>query len=1125
MGRSVFCQLALVLTTLSCVNAAGPRYSFRHYGVEDGLGNATVLSLYQDRSGFLWVGTEAGLYRYEGSRFRLMGEPDGMACLAETRGMVESADGALWVAACNRLYRRSSSGRFELATQENVIVNSLSGIAPDPEGGVLVGTVRGLMQASRAGVRPYPATEGFPMKETRAVYREGSRLWFGCDLALCSLEGGVITRYGKDEGLPETHWDSILRTPSGVLWVRSQDSTYFRPPGQTRFRPLNRLAPSFSSGYLALTRDGSLLIPTNAGLAIVRGADVQTVSDNQGLRTALTGVALEDRQGSLWIGLLGEGLARWQGRGEWELYTKENGLPSNIVWQIIRARSDKALWVATALGVVKYPAKGSPRVWGWAQQVNGAVRWLREAPDGGIWLAAQERDLERIDPASGDVRKFGPENGLPADRIFRGVFDDHGRLWLATRAGVYFSENPDINAHFAPVPGGPKTAWDVAEDHSGAILTTTSQGLWRYSGGRWRRYAKADGLLSDAPYIVQVASDGALWLRHRFDGIVERVLFDGERLASVTAIKPEGVPVELTALHGFDSLGRYWQGTPSGVSVLSGSLWRNFTVEDGMVSNDCDGEAFWADPDGSVWIGTSGGLAHYSPREGAWQPPAPPDPPVITSIEISQRLREARFEFSLLDFQREARAQFAYSIDEGPWIEARERAVTVAALPPGDHQLRVRAKTWGQPWSNAFASTPFRFDPFWYETWWAILGLYLAAVLALLGAARLWMFVQRRRAAERAKILEEKARAEASSQAKSQFLAHMSHEIRTPIHQIMGLTEDLAAVGLPPAGREILMQLRASGSGLFELLNGILDLSKLEAGKLRLDATTIDLPHAIEETIAIFARTAQTKGIDLHLDCLRVPDCVVADGRRLRQILFCLLSNAVKFTRQGSVRVRAETISSGGGWSTVHFEVADTGPGIPPDRLARVFEPFTQGDESRNREHGGAGLGLPIASSLVKLMGGELTVESHPGQGSVFGFSLAFETTVRAARAGAAGLRILIAEDNRVNQKIMLRLLERIGCRADLAKDGAEAVEAVRHREYDVILMDIQMPNVDGLDAARQIRKLLRGRYQPRIYAVTAHAETQDRERCLEAGMDGYLTKPVSQDQLVRLLAEVVMAG
>ncbi len=1126
--------------------SAAPRFSFHHYGAESGLANATVLALYQDKTGFLWVGTESGLYRYEGSFFRQIDANDGFPCLAEVGGIVESDDGALWVLGCNHLYR-SWRGHFELVPYGDIIKDSLQGMTAEGVG-ALVASHDGILQATgkrdtngHLELRVYPLPASVRNKSMRGLYRNGETLWFGCDQKLWSFRSGVLTDYGTAFGLPVGDWDGIQIKPNGEMWVRSPKLTYWKERGGAAFHVFPGLAPSFSNAFTAITKDGSVLIPTSEGLAVIGPHGTQIIDQARGLRTSLTSVAIEDRQGSIWVGLLGEGLARWQGRGEWQAWTKENGLPSNIIWSITRAQKDQSLWVGTSQGVARFAPNGSVRVWNWAQQVNGTVRWIREAPDGGIWLVAQGDTLARIDPISGKVKFFGKSEGMTAHHLVRGNFDAEGRLWLATRSGLFVSKSVTAEAHFEAVPGSPTGVWDAAQDKTGAIFATSARGLWRYSNEGWQHFDKNSGLLSNSPYVIAIAPDGALWLRHRYDGAVERVEFSGDRLASDLEVKPDNTPAQMTALHGFDSHGGYWQGTADGLAMLedpasyvSGSktahTWRFFTQEDGLVANDTDGEAFWADSDGSVWIGTSGGLAHYSaatdktPQSAV---DASEGSPIITAEQVSQRPRSAQIQFSSLDFINEGLTQFAYSIDGGNWVDAKERSVTLASLHPGNHQFRVRMRPWGNGWNAKTASVVFTFEPFWWETWWASLLACIVMGGGVFGVAKLWIGSQRRRADERAQILEEKARAEAASQAKSLFLAHMSHEIRTPLHQIIGLTEDLAALTLPADVREITTHLQSSGRGLYNLLNGILDFSKIEAGKLEIESAAFQLRPALSESLSLFSRTANEKRIGLVLDYdAALPDFVMGDSTRLRQVLVCLLSNAVKFTHEGQIKVSAQVKTAQESRTTVQFSVADSGIGISAEKLSRLFRPFTQGDASTTRKYGGTGLGLTIAKSLVALMGGELAVTSAAGQGTCFTFSLVFEHASGEPKAEELArplnkLRILVAEDNKINQKILLNLLARIGHHADVASDGAQAIDAAIRQTYDLILMDIQMPNVDGIEATRQIRHSLTGKPQPRILALTAHATMDDRKECIEAGMDGYLTKPISQDVLSRSLADI----
>ena len=269
--------------------------------------------------------------------------------------------------------------------------------------------------------------------------------------------------------------------------------------------------------------------------------------------------------------------------------------------------------------------------------------------------------VARIDPPSGKIRLFGQENGLPCPTAFRGFIDHLNRLWIATACGVFRNDRPSASDVFRRIDQSASLehgAWAFAEDRHGALWITNPEGLWRLSEGQWRQYRKADGLLNDTPYIPTFAGDGALWLHHRFDAGIERVELAGDRIVRSTPVLASDTSfVEVTAFHGFDAWGRLWRGSANGVSIWNHGSWKYLSMEDGLIWNDTDGDAFWADPDGSVWIGTSGGLAHYQPRDGGL--PEPLADPVITRLDIDHESRVARAEFSTLNYKSEQLMRFA----------------------------------------------------------------------------------------------------------------------------------------------------------------------------------------------------------------------------------------------------------------------------------------------------------------------------------------------------------------------------------------------------------------------------------------------------------------------------------
>ena len=1199
------CLLLGVLLTASVTRAQWPDLRFQSIE-SDRLPEAAVHAVTQDSSGFLWIGTSDGLYRHDGyGLLRFDHRPDDPSTISASRirALFEDSRGVLWVGSNGGLDRyRPESRTFEPWLADGGLPHpAVTSLAEDGRGRLWVGTKGGLlvMGTDRRPEATFGVEDGLSSEGITGIVVMGEEVWVSThDAGLNRWRGErEFETYRLDlerpGSLPSDRLNTIYGDRQGRLWIGTYDRGLARlDPGTDRFvhYPKNLEDPRALqvTGVKCILQDeaGAIWVGTWSG-GLSRLEDdggfshfrhdpdtAGTLADDRVL------VLFQDRSGQVRVGTH-HGLETFDPGSlaftRFRTYPgRENSLVSNAVLCLTEDH-DGRLWIGTYYGLSRWDPDSGVYTGFQANPddptalPNSGIFDLETDHEGTVWIGTG-KGLQSFDASVEEFRTHGGDD----DAVVELLPGSRGEVWVNR-----WEAGPSVlrpgSDRFEPVEVSLDSVEAMHESSDGTIWFGGHGGVVRLDpdGDAFQLVPAEDP--STELHVVSFfeTADGRLWAGSPqglvlVDGAAGRLGLPGRDG------RPDGF---LVAAGLSDRQGRFWMSSDRGIARLdagSGEVtW--FDEQDGLPAAAYASGAGLRGADGRLYFGGRGGVVAFHPEGLARHDYVPPvvltgfrlfnqpvaisadsllraDISTLDAMTLDHTHSVIAFEFSALNYRQPHRNRYAYRLlgfdDDWLQTDASDRKAVYTKLPHGTYTFQVRASNDDGVWNDDGASLRLVVLPPPWKTWWAYTLYGLAAMSAIAGVvgAQRRKFRHKQRELERERALtqsleEANEKLREFDRLKDDFLASTSHELRTPLNGIIGMADSLlegAAGELSEKARRDLALVVSSGKRLSSLVDDILDFSKLKHHEIALDAQPVDLQAATSLVIELIRPLLGTKSLTLES---RLPEGlppVLADENRLQQILYNLLGNAIKFTDSGRVEVLAAPIGEGDEAITV--TIADTGPGIPLDQQERIFESFEQGEGGANRTYGGTGIGLAVTRQLVELHGGRIWVESSPGAGARFSFTLpraegeigarhaptdllvrarpdlpeVEETSPRPSRPN--GMRILIVDDEVVNLRVLSNHLTVAGYEVVTASGGDEALAAIEARgPFHLVILDIMMPRMTGYQVCRQIRE----RHPPQelpVIMLTAKNRVTDVVEGFDSGANDYLVKPFSRDELDKRL-------
>ncbi len=1183
---------------------AQDRYGFMWFATKDGLnrydgydftvyrhdpedstsiGDNFVHSILEDRQGRLWIGTATGLDLFDRERetfvhVLLQGADVDVGNVLD---ITQDKEGDLWLSGANGLVKVTfmeedggSAGLPALSIKKYIVGHTTVHL-----------DVEGTLWGARHQVFNFvlrPRHDGFDTIDTLdlSVIPDGHGGRFpGGDKELMNLVEDTLR--GKRYMIEASRIVDVTEGHSAMRLL------YQMPKGQGGISTKQVVLDPQGRIWFAYYRGFFRFDPATGAMVSIKAA-AHALREN----VKHCGALFMDRKGILWAGTKGYGLLTYDPRVQ-----RFHHVPGPSIGSLSAGRNGQVVISRDGAFLEVYDPATSTYVQGIPGDAFFHHPSMQVTSPWGMGTVQDERGVYWSNYAGlisyrpGDAGPVShrpkPGEAAPSERIALPIhLDGDSAIWFGghrtfgrydRRKSTYtyypcLLVSMDQDFHFAI---------EIHRDADGIFWIGCAKGLLRFDARteQWKHYGHdpKDTTTIAANVVLSVTGDprdaNLLWIGLDGGGLNRLDKRTGEVLRFSTK---DGLPNNVVYSVLPDASGKLWLSTNKGISRFDPlkSTFRNYDASDGLQNDEFNRNAFCALKDGTLVFGGIRGFNHFHPKD--IQDDSTANAIRITGIKLINRRVDFReegsplalpaylstgmtiphsanmitFEFASMEYSAPAERRYQYMLEgfDKDWImSGTDRSAVYTNLDPGNYTFRVRGENRDGIWDMQGTSFKLSVLPPWYRTWW----FYVLCLLAVGGAIVLYIrmlrgqknFLERTVLERTAELVSAKERAEHSERIKQQFLANMSHEIRTPMNAIVGMSNALRRdAPIEEATRASYVDAIATSSeNLLGIVNEILDLSKIEAGKMELEKAPFEPRLAINNVLEVIRYRAEEKGLTLETTLAdEVPTTVVGDLARLEQVLMNLVSNAIKFTERGSVHIRLDVQEQLSEAVMLRCVVSDTGIGIAPDRLARVFDEFTQAESDHTRRFGGTGLGLTICKRLVEMQGGTIGAVSDLGRGSAFTFTIPYGcrpvsgssaegiSTPRPAThepaTGRSVLRILLVEDNKLNVMVAQVELENAfpGVLVDVAENGKVALDMVQTGDYDLILMDVQMPVMDGYEATRRIRSLTTAKARTPILAMTANVMQAEVQQCMDAGMDGFIPKPFKQEELVEAIEKVL---